>query len=107
MMTLSERRHQIAEPPADTLERALCVHNVVSLGPSARRGPALWSHILDVRSRDRPSSLRFLMFPAFDRCLVMDMSTTQSYRNPWRPRHATPENAESARPGMAVRRTRV
>lgn len=44
---------------ADTLEQTLRVCDVVSLGVSARRGPVLWSHVLDVRSRVFPSSLRF------------------------------------------------
>lgn len=82
---------------ADSLERTLCVHDDVSLGVSARRGPILWSHVLDVRSRDCPFVAALLTFEAFDRSLVMDMSTTQSCQNPWRPRRATLENAESAR----------
>jgi hypothetical protein len=75
---------------ADTLERTLRVCDVVSLGVSARRGPVLWSHVLDVRSRVSPSSLRFLTSRAFNGGLVMDISTTQSRQNPWRPRRATP-----------------
>jgi len=47
---------------AYTLERTLRVHDVVSLGVPARRGPVLWSHVLDVRSRLCASSLRFCRF---------------------------------------------
>jgi hypothetical protein len=61
---------------------------------SARRGPVLWSHVLEVRSRDCPFVAALLTFEAFDRSLVMDISTTQSRRNPWQPRRATPEIAD-------------
>jgi hypothetical protein len=66
---------------ADTLERTFYVHDVVSLGVSARRGLVLWSPVLDVRGRDCPFLAALLTFEAFDRSLVMDMSTTQSCRN--------------------------
>jgi len=59
----------------------LCVHDVVSLGVSARRGPVLWSHVLDARSRDYPLVAALLTFEAFDRSLVMHMFTMQSCRN--------------------------
>jgi len=59
----------------------LCVHDVVSLGVSGRRGPVLWSHVLDVRSLDCPFVAALLTFEAFDRSLVMDISTTRSCRN--------------------------
>jgi hypothetical protein len=58
----------------------LFVRDVVSLGVSARRGPVLWSHVLDVRSRDCPFVAAILTFEASDRSLVMDMSTTQNCR---------------------------
>jgi len=48
---------------------------------SARRGPVLWSHVLDVRSHDCPFVAALLALEAFDRSLVIDMSTTQSCRN--------------------------
>lgn len=66
---------------ADTLERSSRVHDVASLGVSPRREPVLWSHVLDVRSRDCPFVAALLTFVALDRNLVMDMSTTQSCRN--------------------------
>jgi hypothetical protein len=66
-------------------------HNVVSLGVSDRRGPVLWSHVLDVRSRDCPFVAALLTFEAFDRSFVVDMSTTQCCGNHQRPRRATPE----------------
>ena len=67
---------------ADSLERTSCVHDVVSLGVSARRGPILWSHVHDPRRRDSPFVAALLAFQASERSLVMDMSTTQSCRNP-------------------------
>ena len=66
---------------ADSLERFWGVHDVDSLGVSARRGPVLWSHVLDVKSRDCPFVAALLTFEAFDGSLVMDMSTTQSCRD--------------------------
>jgi hypothetical protein len=66
---------------ADTLDRSWRVHDVVSLGVSARRGPVLWSYVRDVRSRDCPFVAALLTFAGFRRNSVMDMSTTQSYRN--------------------------
>jgi hypothetical protein len=66
---------------ADTLERILCVHDVASFGVSARRGLVLWSHVLDVRSRDCAFVAALLTFEALDRSSVMDMSTTQSCPN--------------------------
>jgi hypothetical protein len=59
----------------------LCVRDVISLSVYARRRPVLWSHVVDVRSRDCPLVAALLTFWAFDRSLVMDMSTTQSCRN--------------------------
>ena len=63
---------------ADSLERDFGVHDVASLGVSARRGPVLWSHVRDERSLDYPFVTALLIFRAPDRSLVMDMSTTQS-----------------------------
>ena len=77
---------------ADSLERILGVHDVVSLGVSARRGLVPWSHVREVRSRDRASVAALLTFEAFDSSLVADRPTTQSCRNHRRPRRATPEN---------------
>jgi len=65
---------------ADSLELFSGVHDVISLGVSARRGPVLWSHVLDVRSRDCPFVAALLTFEASDSSLVTDMSTTQSCR---------------------------
>src|SRR5262249_36316915 len=81
---------------ADTLERSWSVHDVAPLGVSPRRGPVLSSHVLDVRSRDCPLVAALLTLVAFDRSFVMDMSTTKRCRKHWRPRRATPENAEYA-----------
>jgi len=64
---------------ADTLDRSWRVHDVVSLGVSAPRGPVLRSYVHDVRSRDCPFVAALLTFAGFRRNLVMDMSTTQSY----------------------------
>ena len=41
-------------------------HDVVSLGVSARRGPVLWSHVLDVRRCDCPFVAALLTFEGFD-----------------------------------------
>ena len=77
----SIRANDQRAPNADSLERIFCVHDVVSLGVSARRGLVLWSHVLDMSRRDGPFVAALLTFEAFDRSLVMDMSTTQSCWN--------------------------
>ena len=67
---------------------------------SARRGPVLWSHVLDVRSRDCPFVAALLTFEASDTSFVTDMSHDAqlpvSCGNHYRTRRATPEIAESA-----------
>jgi len=82
---------------ADTLERSWHVHDVVSLGVSARRGPVLWSHVRDVTSRDCPVVAAHLTFEALDGSFVIDMSTTKSLRICQRTRGPAPESAEYAR----------
>lgn len=75
---------------ADSQEQNFGVHDVASLGVSARREPVLWSHVHDDGSTYYPFVAANLTFRGCHSYSVMDMSTTTICLHRKRSRMATP-----------------